>query len=123
MSFIHALAIVSGVGVIVDCSGGKRPDLGSSFVGLIQMDIETFDTNHISADLKDIPAAKPGSKLHPGWRAIPAAAGAGISAASLVGAIRLAIGKSRRFLAKAGTVAWRSLVRTIYPGWPGTKVV
>ena len=35
-------AEVTGVGVIVDRSGGKRPDFGCPFVSLIEMNVETF---------------------------------------------------------------------------------
>src|SRR3954466_12273846 len=34
--------VVAAVGVIVDRSGGKRPDYGCPFVSLIEMNVETF---------------------------------------------------------------------------------
>ncbi len=53
---------VAGVGVIVDRSGGQRPDYGCPFVSLIEMNVETFPADRIPADLAGIPALKPGSK-------------------------------------------------------------
>jgi len=53
---------VAGVGVIVDRSGGQRPDFGCPFVSLIEMEVETFDANHLPPDLLQTPAVKPGSK-------------------------------------------------------------
>jgi orotate phosphoribosyltransferase len=52
---------VSAVGVLVDRSGGHRPDFGCPFVSLIEMQVETFPADQIPADLRDIPAIKPGS--------------------------------------------------------------
>ncbi|MGZ4967247.1 MAG: orotate phosphoribosyltransferase [Chthoniobacterales bacterium] len=54
--------IVAAVGVIVDRSGGQRPDFGCPFVSLIEMNVETFPADKIPADLAAIPAIKPGSK-------------------------------------------------------------
>ncbi|MGZ5538181.1 MAG: orotate phosphoribosyltransferase [Chthoniobacterales bacterium] len=54
--------IVAAVGVIVDRSGGQRPDFGCPFVSLIEMNVETFSADKIPADLAAIPASKPGSK-------------------------------------------------------------
>lgn len=54
--------MVAAVGVIVDRSGGKRPDFGCPFVSLVEMNVETFDADHIPPDLAAIPAIKPGSK-------------------------------------------------------------
>ncbi|MGH7984105.1 MAG: orotate phosphoribosyltransferase [Candidatus Udaeobacter sp.] len=54
--------IVSAVGVIVDRSGDKKPNLGCPFVSLIEMDVETFPPNKLPPDLAKIPAVKPGSK-------------------------------------------------------------
>ncbi len=54
--------VVVGVGVIVDRSGGNRPDFGCPFVSLIEMNVETFGAENIPADLAAIPAIKPGSK-------------------------------------------------------------
>jgi len=53
---------VSAVGVIVDRSGGSRPDFGCPFVSLVEMNVETFEADKLPADLAKIPAAKPGSK-------------------------------------------------------------
>ena len=54
--------IIAAVGSIVDRSGGTLPDVGCPFVSLVQMNVETFDADHVPADLRDIPAVKPGSK-------------------------------------------------------------
>ncbi len=54
--------IVAAVGVIVDRSGGTRPDFGCPFVSLIEMNVETFDADNLPADLAASPAIKPGSK-------------------------------------------------------------
>lgn len=53
---------VAGIGVIVDRSGGNRPDFGCPFVSLIEMNVETFPEDNLPADLAQIPAIKPGSK-------------------------------------------------------------
>jgi orotate phosphoribosyltransferase len=53
---------VTGIGVIVDRSGGQRPDYGCPFVSLIEMNVETFEADKVPADLAGIPAIKPGSK-------------------------------------------------------------
>jgi orotate phosphoribosyltransferase len=53
---------VNGIGVIVDRSGGQRPDYGCPFVSLIEMNVETFPANDLPEDLAGIPAIKPGSK-------------------------------------------------------------
>jgi orotate phosphoribosyltransferase len=54
--------VVSAVGVIVDRSGGQRPDFGCPFVSLIEMNVETFAADNVPADLAGVPAIKPGSK-------------------------------------------------------------
>jgi orotate phosphoribosyltransferase len=54
--------VVAAIGVIVDRSGGKRPDFGCPFVSLIEMNVETFEADNLPADLAGIPAVKPGSK-------------------------------------------------------------
>ena len=56
------VGIIAAVGSIVDRSGGTLPDFGCPFVSLVQMNVETFDADHVPADLRDIPAVKPGSK-------------------------------------------------------------
>jgi orotate phosphoribosyltransferase len=53
---------VAGIGVIVDRSGGKRPDFGCPFVSLIEMNVETFAAENLPEDLAQVPAIKPGSK-------------------------------------------------------------
>ena len=54
--------IVTGVGVIVDRSGGKRPDFGCPFVSLVQMEVENFEADKLPPDLQKIRAVKPGSR-------------------------------------------------------------
>jgi len=54
--------IVSAIGVLVDRSGGNRPDFGCPFVSLVEMDVETFEPDRIPADLASVPVIKPGSK-------------------------------------------------------------
>ncbi len=53
---------VVGVGVIVDRSGGARPDFGCPFVSLVAMKVETFPADQIPPDLANVPAVKPGSR-------------------------------------------------------------
>lgn len=53
--------IVAAVGVIVDRSGGSRPDFGCPFVSLIEMNVETFEAHRLPPDLAATPATKPGS--------------------------------------------------------------
>ena len=53
---------VTGIGVLVDRSGGQRPDYGCPFMSLVEMNVETFPADKIPADLALIPAVKPGSK-------------------------------------------------------------
>ena len=55
-------AQVIGIGVIVDRSGGQRPDYGCPFVSLVEMNVETFPADRLPEDLAGIPAIKPGSK-------------------------------------------------------------
>jgi orotate phosphoribosyltransferase len=54
--------VVVGIGVIVDRSGGQRPDYGCPFVSLVEMNVETFPADQLPDDLAGIPAVKPGSK-------------------------------------------------------------
>jgi orotate phosphoribosyltransferase len=54
--------IVSAVGVIVDRSSKDKPNFGSPFVSLIEMNVETFEADKLPPDLAKIPAVKPGSK-------------------------------------------------------------
>ncbi|MFL6590344.1 MAG: orotate phosphoribosyltransferase [Chthoniobacterales bacterium] len=53
---------VAGIGVIVDRSGGQRPDYGCRFVSLIEMNVETFEAHKLPPDLAATPGMKPGSK-------------------------------------------------------------
>jgi orotate phosphoribosyltransferase len=53
---------VAGIAVIVDRSGGARPDYGCPFVSLIEMNVETFEADKLPPDLAAIAAVKPGSK-------------------------------------------------------------
>jgi orotate phosphoribosyltransferase len=53
---------VSGIGVVVDRSGGQRPDYGCPFVSLIEMNVETFEAEQLPPDLVAVSAVKPGSK-------------------------------------------------------------
>ena len=53
---------VSAVGVIVDRSGDKKPDFGSPFVRLVELNVENFSADKLPPDLAKIPAVKPGSK-------------------------------------------------------------
>jgi len=46
---------------LVDRSGGKA-DLGVPFVPLIRIDVPTYDSNSLPAELEAIPAIKPGSR-------------------------------------------------------------
>ena len=54
--------VVVGIGVIVDRSGGQRPDYGCPFVSLVEMNVETFPAENLPPDLARVPAVKPGSK-------------------------------------------------------------
>jgi orotate phosphoribosyltransferase len=54
--------VVAAVAVIVDRSGGNRPDFGCPFVSLIEMNVETFGAENLPSDLAETPAVKPGSK-------------------------------------------------------------
>jgi len=54
--------VVAAVGVIVDRSGGQRPDFGCPFVSLVEMNVETFEAGNLPPDLAGLPAVKPGSK-------------------------------------------------------------
>ena len=54
--------VVAAVGVIVDRSGGNRPDFGCPFVSLVEMNVETFEADKLPPDLAGSAAVKPGSK-------------------------------------------------------------
>ena len=63
IDIVHAHGgVVSAVGVIVDRSGAAKPDFGSPFVSLVEMNVENFPANNLPPDLVKIPAIKPGSK-------------------------------------------------------------
>ncbi len=53
---------VVGVGVIVDRSGGARPDFGCPFLSLVSLEVETFPADNLPPDLRDVRAIKPGSR-------------------------------------------------------------
>jgi orotate phosphoribosyltransferase len=53
---------VTGIGVIVDRSGGQHPEYGCPFVSLVEMNVETFPADQLPPDLAASPAVKPGSK-------------------------------------------------------------
>ncbi len=52
---------IAAVGVIVDRSGGNKPEFGCPFVSLVEMNVETFPADRLPPDLTRIPAMKPGS--------------------------------------------------------------
>jgi len=54
--------VVAAVGVIVDRSGGNRPDFGCPFVSLVELNVEAFEPDKLPPDLAGTPAIKPGSK-------------------------------------------------------------
>jgi orotate phosphoribosyltransferase len=54
--------VVTGVGVIVDRSSDTKPDFGCPFFSLVRLEVENFDSDKLPADLRSIPAVKPGSK-------------------------------------------------------------
>lgn len=54
--------VVAGIGVIVDRSGGNRPDFGCPFVSLVEMNVETFEADSLPPDLAATVGVKPGSK-------------------------------------------------------------
>lgn len=54
--------VVAAVGVLVDRSGGQRPDFGCPFVSLLELVPETFAPDAVPPDLAGVPAVKPGSK-------------------------------------------------------------
>ncbi len=53
---------VAAVAVLVDRSGGERPDFGCPFFALVEMNAETFEPDKLPPDLQGTPAIKPGSK-------------------------------------------------------------
>lgn len=54
--------VVAAVGVIVDRSGGNRPDFKCPFFSLVEMNVETFAADNLPPDLAGTQAVKPGSK-------------------------------------------------------------
>ena len=55
--------LVAAVGVIVDRSGGNRPDFGCPFVSLIEMNVETFEADNLPPDLAATPAVQTGQQI------------------------------------------------------------
>ncbi len=53
---------VVAIGVIVDRSGGQRPDFGCPFVAAVTMHVETFEPDALPPDLAALPAVHPGSR-------------------------------------------------------------
>ncbi len=53
--------VVAAIAVIVDRSGGQRPDFGCPFVSLVEMNVETFAADQLPPDLAQSTAIKPGS--------------------------------------------------------------
>jgi orotate phosphoribosyltransferase len=54
--------MIAAIGVIVDRSGGNRPDFGCPFVSLVEMNVETFEPDKLPPNLAATAAVKPGSK-------------------------------------------------------------
>jgi orotate phosphoribosyltransferase len=54
--------IVVGVAVIVNRSADAHIDFGAPFISLVELQVETFDPDHIPPDLAAIPPIKPGSR-------------------------------------------------------------
>jgi orotate phosphoribosyltransferase len=52
---------VAGVACLVDRSE-KLPELGAPLCSLMKLPVETFEPDQIPADLKKVPAVKPGSR-------------------------------------------------------------
>lgn len=55
-------AEVIAVAVIVDRSGGQRPDFGCEFISLVELKVETFEPDNLPPDLAVLPLTAPGSK-------------------------------------------------------------
>ena len=53
--------VVAAVGVLVDRSEAP-PEFGCPLHSLLKIEVETFDADHLPADLAGVPAVKPGSK-------------------------------------------------------------
>lgn len=53
---------VVAVGSIVDRSGQDKPNFGCRFESLLQLQVETFAPDRLPADLRNVPAIKPGSR-------------------------------------------------------------
>lgn len=58
----QAGGIVEAVACLVDRSGPAKPDFRAPFVSLLEIKVEVFSPENLPADLKAIPATKPGSK-------------------------------------------------------------
>ena len=52
---------VAGVACLVDRSE-KPPELGTPLCSLMKLPVETFESDQVPADLKKVPAVKPGSR-------------------------------------------------------------
>jgi orotate phosphoribosyltransferase len=53
---------VTGAGVIIDRSGGNRPDFGCPFVSLLEIPVENFENDNLPPDLQNVTATKLGSQ-------------------------------------------------------------
>jgi orotate phosphoribosyltransferase len=54
--------VVAAAGCLVNRSGGNLPDMDFPFIGLVEMNPETFPPDDLPPDLAGTPAIKPGSK-------------------------------------------------------------
>ena len=67
IDIVHAHGgIVSAVGVIVDRSGAAKPDFGCPFVGLIEMNMETFPADKLPQISPKSPPLSPAANRRPG---------------------------------------------------------
>ncbi len=55
-------AIPAAIAVLVDRSGGERPDFGCPFFSLLELDAKAYPADALPPELANIPAVKPGSK-------------------------------------------------------------
>ena len=54
--------VIAAAGCLVNRSGGQLPSMDFPFIGLVEMNPETFPANALPPDLAAAPAVKPGSK-------------------------------------------------------------
>lgn len=54
--------VVTTAACLVNRSGGELPPMGFPFIGLVEMNPETFEPDALPPDLAGTPAVKPGSK-------------------------------------------------------------